>query len=186
MITKCNAIASASAGFFLLLKGAACDLANGEGTPSESSPVSNEQGCEFLRAPRWVLRDKDGGRVRALVEPRCGRAANAEAGARCVQLDFGTADSYPCVRIIDSDGAYINLQYELKSGQLGPCQGGDYTDANSTWKETSLPIYTSGDCQGQPYISKSPYGYSEFTESGTLYFAEGDAWYVSEDRKSVV
>ena len=169
------------AGINLLLSVTACDDAD-RITARQPSLRSDEQPCEFLRAPRWVLRDKDGARVRALVEPRCGRAANASAGAGCLQLDFDTLDTYPCVRVIDHDGAYINLQFELQSGQLGPCQGGDFTDINTSWKQTGLALvaYANDKCEGDLFVWKGDYSYSEFTEAGTLYFADGDAWYVSE------
>jgi hypothetical protein len=30
------------------------------------------------------------------------------------------------------------------------------------------------------FVEKAEYGYSEFTEAGTVYFAEGNIWYLSE------
>jgi len=144
----------------------------------EDEDNSEEQPC--VLTSRWVLRDKNGEAQEALVEPRCGYGGVAEANERCMPLEFGSPNSFPCVRVIDFDGQYINLQFDLQSGQLQPCMyggGGLDDDLRDTVS------YLNDKCEGKPYAALVDVGYMEpeFTRARGLLYAEGDVWYVSED-----
>lgn len=133
--------------------------------------------CEFIPAPRWALRDRDGNRVKALVEPRCGDNFNAESWSRCNPVDPGSSSNFPCVRIIDHEGDFINLQYDLASGQLGPCRDHvvheDLMDLGA--------VFLNAQCEGTPYgTAGSSGGYPQFTMTRVIRFTVENIWYISE------
>lgn len=152
-----------------------------DGTTAEPPPHPGG----FFPEERWVLRDRDGVRVQALVEPRCGYFGGVETRPRCLPLEFGSANDFPCVRVIDIEGKYVDIQYELKSGKLGPCNyapnsGGDI---DQDWNEVVGTSFTDPQCGGTPYTTvEAGVGYfgAEFTRSRELWFAEGKAWFVSK------
>jgi len=147
---------------------------------SNYSEPHRSSSCESQPAPRWVLRDKDGNRVKALVEPRCGIVPGAQAIERCISLDFASANSFPCVRIIDHSGLFINLQYDLMSGRLEPCKSWDFADI-----DMGLPfIYLNKDCEGDPWWSTEADGPGapEFTTARDVFLGGGDLWYSAEPK----
>jgi len=152
-------------------------------SPASESGVGARDVCDNTPAPGWVLRDKDGQRVQALVEPRCGQSSNLTVMNRCRPLDFGASSNFPCVRVIDHDGRYINILYELSTGLIEPCQGGYGSDIDAKWKEAGnlSPRYLGADCAGDPYgdLDRSKYS-PEQLRARAVYRAEGNLWYPSE------
>jgi hypothetical protein len=148
----------------------------------EAAVRAGEAGpCDVIAPPRWVLRDKDGNRVPALVEPRCGNGAQAEAFNRCNSIDPASLSNFPCVRVIDHDGSFINLQYDLASGKLDPCQGGTFNTLNAD----HLPAgYINDKCEGEQYVIKNgiPVALEEFTVATELIYGLGDRWYMSGNK----
>jgi hypothetical protein len=139
--------------------------------------------CNVVPAPRWVLRDNDGKAIRALVEPRCGTFGDAESWARCLPLDFGSSSGFPCVRVIDHQDRYVNLEYDLLTGQIGPCHGGDFADIDADW--SMLPsVFVNEQCQGERFLpvdGGSGYHNPEFTRPRELLFGLGQLWYPAEE-----
>lgn len=167
----------------IALASTTCDteLAETQRAPAISSSRSSPQAipaCDFQPAPRWTLRDKDGERVQALVEPRCGNGTGAESFNRCETLDFASKNSFPCVRIIDHGGNFINLQYDLYTGTLEPCKGGEYSDLDSEL----IFSYLNDKCEGTTYwlAGLGGTGSPEFTTARSLVFGLSDIWYFAE------
>lgn len=147
----------------------------------ETGPSSARMGCTAVPAPRWVLRDKDGHQVRALVEPRCGMDY-AKSLKRCLPLDFGSSSGFPCVRVIDHEDRYINVEYDLLSGEIGPCQG-KFDDIDAPW-EVVENRFADENCQGQRYrptTGGSGYHNPQFTGARAIASAEGDMWYPTDE-----
>lgn len=174
-LTRLPAVAASGLSLFA---NAACDPtepeAQGPGT------VAREM-CDYTPAPRWVLRDKDGARVQALVEPRCGPVGDSKG--QCLPLAFGPSGSFPCVRVIDHEGRYINLLYELATGLIGPCTLIDEDDLDKKWKVDRGALYLQDGCKGEPYTRSAhmaDYGSPEFTRPRTVEYADGNFWYQSE------
>lgn len=157
----------------------ACDDGSSLSRRSSAIPGQIPEGeqCEFVPAPRWALRDRDGNRVQALVEPRCGDGFDAESWSRCNPVDPGSSSNFPCVRIIDHEGNFINLQYDLESGQLGPCR-------NHVIHEDLLSlgaVYLNAECEGTSYAGPgSSGGHPQFTTTRVIRFTVDDIWYMSE------
>lgn len=127
--------------------------------------------------PRWVLRDGDGVRVQALVEPRC-----HGSHIPCPPLEFGSPDGIPCVRVIDHESRYVNLLYDLNTGQLGACmRNSQYSDIDKPWSEVPGAAFPNAQCEGTAYAGHLYPDIEEFTEAGTLYFAENNLWLVSTE-----
>lgn len=144
--------------------------------------VDAREACTYTPAPRWVLRDKFGEPVKAMVEPRCGQWSDAKSRDDCFPLDFGSSNDFPCVRVIDHEGRHINLQFELSSGLIGPCQGGGTDDHSLEWKKDLDAMYLNETCEGEPMTgSYSQGGYFHFTRARGVFFAENDVWYASEE-----
>ena len=136
------------------------------------------RGC--IRPPRWVLRDRDGFAVPALVEPRCGRGdVPVRQENLCLPLEFGSTGSFPCVRINAHNGRYINLQYDLETGGLERC------NRNGDWAEdfSEIAFFLGDSCEDDPYGAFGVSGItnSTFTESRRLDFVDGEIWYVTEE-----
>lgn len=161
---------------FVLLA-SACD----EGATVGAEHSLRDSLCAFTPAPRWVLRDKDGQQVPALVEPRCGGSTHP---AGCWPLDFASSDTFPCVRVIDHARRYVNLDYDLATGQFAPCQSPQYGDIDKTFKDIGMGMYLTMDCTGAPYSSTNSvtlnYFRPEFTRSRGVAPAAGQWWYISE------
>lgn len=166
----------------LALQLLACDVPHSVAQRDGSG--GSASACEPPPAPRWVLRDRDGAPVSATVEPRCGQEGNAESWTRCLPLDFASPNAFPCARVIDFEGRHVNVLYDLASGQIGPCQGGVYSDITKDWDEVGLDLYTNAQCAGDRYAQVYlGYGYYEprFTRSREVHFVAGQMWYVAED-----
>jgi hypothetical protein len=171
----------------LLLVAPACDEVGARGATPNTSAVRHAapeaEICEALPAPRWVLRDRDGQRVQALVEPRCGHGPYAPSLNDCISVDFASESDFPCVRIIDHEGMFINLQYELKTGRLEHCQGRQIGSVDDSFGVLSgIVRYLDKDCTGQKYVrAGGGVGYHDpqFTVARDLYLADGDPWYAS-------
>jgi len=161
----------------------------GSATGASTSADTGETGPEpFLAEPRWVLRDRDGQRVQALVEPRCGInfSGRVESMERCWPLNFDTAKNFPCVRVIDHESRFVNVEFELESGKLGPCHYDTllmHGDLEKQWNELPGIAFLDDQCAGEPHgLSTSGIGYMnpEFTVPRVLYAADGDLWYLAE------
>jgi len=158
---------------------ASCDPADGSGGGQLVEPRST---CDYVPAPRWVLRDNDGNRVQAFVEPRCGRNSEAPSQRDCLHVDPASSSNFPCVRVFDHAGSYINLQYDLATGGLESCHGNMSTKIDLTKNVRDVIIsgyFLDEKCDTTPYLP----GYGEIGEGGTdsirLFFAEGKAWHTS-------
>jgi len=147
----------------------------------EEKRAYQEDVCEYTPAPRWVLRDNAGKRVQALVEPRCGNNAGAPSFSRCLPLDFGSSSSFPCVRIIDHEGRYVNVQYELATGRLEPCLD-DGSDAFDKW-EDGVTFHLDPACEGVTHqlAERHRYYAPEFTTSRDFFNVGGKFWALTED-----
>lgn len=148
-------------------------------------PPSEQEQTGASAPPRWVLRDKDGTQLRVLAEPKCGKYGTSEAQGRCLHPEFGSTGAFPCARIVFYEDRYINLQYDLQSGKIGPCMGSMEAEIylNQSWRDGQAE-FTNDQCTGDPYISihgalgQAPPIHSDTRE---LYVAEGSAlWYVSD------
>jgi hypothetical protein len=134
-----------------------------------------------------VLRDRDGVRVQALVEPRCGASDGAESFDRCAPLEFDSPNMFPCVRVIDHEGRFINLQYDLTTGELGPCiysPGNLPENFSKPWTEHLGVPFLNAQCDGAPYFPTYDgvwYGAPQFTRSRHPTFAENDVWFPAEE-----
>lgn len=152
-----------------------CDPASATADREETRP---REMCPVAPAPRWVLRDKDGVPVKAMVEPRCGITSSAKAFAHCAPLDFGSSSSFPCVRVIDHEGRYVNVQFEVASGQIEPCQGGMETDLSLEWKKDLDAPYLNAKCEGEPFTTDYVDN-TAFTKARNLRYAEDGFWTAS-------
>jgi len=137
--------------------------------------------------PRWVLRDVSGKRVQALVEPRCGGGEEAVSFEHCAPLDFDSPNMFPCVRVIDHEGRFINLQYDLATGEIGPCI---YSPAkppdnfSQPWTKILGIPFLNAQCDGAPYhpvYDGVGYAKPEFTRTRFPVFAENDVWFPAEE-----
>ncbi len=171
-----RAVVPFTAALFALMGSACDDRTSVEGL---RAPARAGEMCDSVPAPRWVVRDKDGNRVQALVEPRCGHGQNGESWSRCHPVDPASLNNFPCVRIIDFEGKFINLQYDLMTGQIGPCQ--ENQDLNQDWATLGVS-YINDKCEGDRYVLGGwpGFGSPEFTKTRTLYYANGEMWYPSE------
>jgi len=155
-------------------------------TTTPTTPTGGETGKQPLSPEgRWVLRDKDGARVQALVEPRCGSEPVDLPLSRCLPLEFGSPNSFPCARIIDHEGRFVNLLYDLETGEIGPCayQGAlGLGSTNRPWSEIQGSSFTNGQCLGTAYTNiYNALGSADFTKERLLFFAASDMWFVSEE-----
>jgi len=151
-----------------------------------ATPTGGETGQEpAFGEARWVLRDKDGVRVQALVEPRCGADLDVNTPLpRCLPLEFDSPNNFPCVRVIDHEGRFLNFLYDLKTGTIGPCAyKGALLEAfpHTPWSKIQGASFTNGECQGTAYTSTyDALGSATFTSPRLLFFAASDMWFVSE------
>lgn len=131
----------------------------------------------FSPEPRWVLRDKDGARVQALVEPRCG----SETPDRCRPLEFDSPNSFPCARVIDHEGRYLNLLFDLESGKLEPCMPPvSEFEMTLPWNKITGAGFADAQCAGTAYSNLwLELGSPEFTTAHKIWVADGDLWLVS-------
>lgn len=184
--------------------GAATDAATSTGTTPETStststPTSTQSATQgtptgtatggtgpvegFSPEPRWVLRDRDGVRVQALVEPRCGQWSDSEATGRCRPLEFDSPNSFPCARVVDHEGRYLNLLFDLKTGKLDPCMftADKAGDINQPWNQIPGAAFTNAECAGTAYSNLfGEIGSIDYTRAHTIWFADGEMWLVSE------
>lgn len=99
----------------VLVAALACDPPPGEsgGTGVTSQAMALPIG-ESVH-PRWVLRDKDGSVVPALVEPYCNSYDD------CRLPDLGANLLFRCAHVRVLKDRYIGLVYSLADGTVAPC-----------------------------------------------------------------
>lgn len=149
--------------------------------PPAAGAAEERELCDYVPAGRWVLRDKDGARISAKVEPRCGQTPDAASQQDCLPSDFGPGNNFPCVRVIDHEGRYINVQYELATGTIEPCHSPP-DEFETSWKKLGA-AYEGPACGGAPYRETyhgGGYFDPEFTRARDLAAREGSVWYLSE------
>jgi len=160
--------------------GSTTTITNTDGV-SESETGCTCSRCPCSPIPRWVLRDKNGVVLNALVEPRCGGDALPE-GKNCVnEFTLGADVDFPCVRIINYEGTHINLPYELTTGRIEFCSFNEVNDGATFSDE--VYFYTTPDCQGSPHYY-SP-GIDEFRATQHVIYVEQELWYLSGTEKVV-
>ena len=71
--------------------------------------------------PHWVLRDKDGVAVEAMVSGTCGYDNESTLFKSCQVFEYGTVNDFPCVAIHWLGNRYINTAYELNTGKPDKC-----------------------------------------------------------------
>lgn len=149
--------------------------------PESESASDSDTGCECPRCPcspipRWVLRDKDGQRLNALVQPLCGRDAVPEEERCFNEFTLGADDvDFPCVRIINYEGTHVNILYELSTGRIELCMF-DTFDEEQTFKDKTY-LYLTPDCQGTPHY-RTP-SISDFRLPQKIEYADHELWYLS-------
>jgi hypothetical protein len=119
-------------------------------------------------------------RVKALVEPRCG--FTQESLDRCLPPDFDAQESFPCVRVVDHESRYINLAYDLATGQLDPCMYSEkaHGDMSKPWSEHLGLAFLNDQCKGPAYTGVVGAGGGAHLQARGLYYAENNMWYVPE------
>lgn len=128
-------------------EGVDSDVSGANSADSESSGGSEPGGTIN---PHWVLRDKDGNVVRAMVRPTCGEPSS-QAAKDCAQPDFGEIVDFPCVLIVAYESEFINLMFDLKTGELGgKCTTYQYPGLD-TWHFKDVR-FESPSCDSQPLV----------------------------------
>lgn len=92
----------------------------GTGSNSGSSSMSDSQGMNGPvggGSPRWVLRDKDGAVVPAIVEPYC----LEQEPEGCRVPDIGALPTFPCVHVSMFEDRYVGLVYGVADGSPLTC-----------------------------------------------------------------
>jgi hypothetical protein len=171
----------------LLLVAPACDEVGARGATPNTSAVRHAapeaEICEAASCP-----EVGPSRPRRAAGPGP-RGAQMWARPLCAvpeRLHLGRLrlrERFPCVRIIDHEGMFINLQYELKTGRLEHCQGRQIGSVDDSFGVLSgIVRYLDKDCTGQKYVrAGGGVGYHDpqFTVARDLYLADGDPWYAS-------
>jgi len=160
--------------FVMGLAAAGCDQ-NADG------PTSGQQNF----TPRWVLRDKDGNRMPAQVEPRCGHWSDSTSQEQCDPPEFGSSGHFPCARVIFWEDRYVNLQYDLKSGTIGPCMSGNLNGSESVRDLAPFGFnHVDDKCEGVLFRETLGGGnvtYDIYRDARDVFRAEGKDWYVSSE-----
>lgn len=146
--------------------------------PNDSETCTDCGLCTCTQISHWVLRDKDGNRINAMVEPRCGLVTDSPANKECLPPDFGAEKVFPCVRVIDHEQRPINLQYDLETGSLERCMKGA-EDPDRFFYDLPFVEYATNDCSGPPY--DKAYVDGDIVQAQSLEWIEGDIWYLSRE-----
>lgn len=153
-----------------LVAGLSCDAPSGaSGGPEDvASPEAPPVPLETPVRPRWVLRDKDGALVPALVEPHCGDPVT------CRLPDIGASPQFPCVHVKTFKDRYVGLLYGVAHGSLSAC-----AHAIEPVSDRTMCSSEPG-CQG-PFFAggeEAPWD-ARPGEPRTIYIRDGQFMYVS-------
>ena len=85
------------------------------GVDTESTETDDTTGEPVEPSPRWVLRDRDGIEVDAVVEPRC---FNGEPASKCTNED---SPPPPCFWAWSVSGEYRGVVYSIADGSFASC-----------------------------------------------------------------
>lgn len=112
---------------FALVAAVACENQSGGGSGTESSgggtgsSSTTDTATEGMEGPlgdlrpRWILRDKDGVAVRAIVEPHCPDEED------CRIPDVGAPPTFSCVHVTTFEDRYVGLVYGVADGSPLSC-----------------------------------------------------------------
>jgi hypothetical protein len=138
----------------LLLSGCDSCTINEENATSESGDNVNnvnetgEDLSEAVPFPRWILRDKDGVPVKALVRPTCGFSNYGG----CEHPDFEDFN-FTCIHVSFLGSRYINTKYSLATGRIeGEGCGLNFPGLDGYDYIPSV-VFVDPDCSGTPYAS---------------------------------
>lgn len=114
-------------------------LAFASTTTSGTSQGATGGGVSIVR-PRWILRDKNGTVIEALVQPSCGDPQT------CDLSDFWEDPTYPCVNVVMLGEKFISLMYRLSDGSPLGCHKAGFDPAQGACSLTAdcLPPYFAG------------------------------------------
>lgn len=123
---------------------------------------------EDPRQPHWVLRDRYGVAIDALVAPTPRGFAIGVPGLLTAPVEdttprFGKV-AYPCVRIEYLGNDHLNFEYELASGRPEPCARSEFASLSQ------MSVFTDPRCAGEAYAQCCM---DPFLSNGTFYYVEG-------------
>lgn len=160
-----------------LIAGCGSSMSQESDSSSETSSETGEcecPSCPCSEVPHWVLRDKDGSLVDALVQPRCGRLGVPLEHKCNKPFDFDTNRQFPCARIISHKGKYINLDYELSTGHIELCM---FDDPTHSPPYTKAGFYSNAQCEGDRHKLLFNVEGSEHTQSRWVAWRGFVLWY---------
>jgi len=108
-----------------------------QGEPGVPGPVG--RGSDLPR-PHWVLWDKDGNPVDAMVQASCPFDTSAVNYSTCLDMqnnDFPDASEFPCVWVSYLGSTFTNVPYDLDTGKPEGCIA--TTRTIPKWVEDALP-----------------------------------------------
>lgn len=94
------------------------------------------------------------------------------------------AASFPCVRVIDHESRYVNVAFDLATGEIWSC---NYDPTNSQvhitlpFREQLGYCFLNDQCQGEADAVTVGTGGGAFLYARSLHFAENDMWYVASE-----
>lgn len=108
----------------------------GNAMVSDASAQDNEE--DDIPRSHWVLRDKDGVPVEAMVSGTCGQDYDAPHYVSCSSnILYGNIDEYPCVLITYLKNKYVNTLYKLETGKPEQCNS--QNSSPPEWVVNALP-----------------------------------------------
>ena len=142
------------------------DAETGESPVQDNAEMQEMQ--EMHRGPAWVLRDGDGNALDAMVTPHFGYR-DSVAWHDYKYPSFGNDAEFPCVRVEDLAGFYMNVSFSLETGTMTECNppsGGVYDQPDVFFFDDA--------CEGAAYISSHPMSW-KLSDGADVPFSTRDA-----------
>ncbi|MBL9103711.1 MAG: hypothetical protein JNL82_22380 [Myxococcales bacterium] len=165
-----------------LVLGAGCDR-QGEGTSESGTSQSGTSQSGTSQAmepapeaapglrPRWLLRDKDGEAVKAMVEPHCG-----DDPEDCRVPDMGAAPEFRCVHVTVFEDRYVGMLYGLADGSPLACHAAPLEEMGNT-------CWSQDDCSGPKFrAGPEAFGSARPDTERTIYRKGDELFYVSSEQ----
>lgn len=162
----------AGALFLAVVAALACENQSGGGSATESSggeagssSTSDSQGMNGPvggGSPRWVLRDKDGAIVPAIVEPHCPGEED------CRIPDIGALPTFSCVHVTMFEDRYVGLAYGVADGSPLSC----YVTENFPSPLTACSAEPN--CSGPYFFGGAEGFFSDRPDAVRTVFRKGD------------